>query len=268
MKDYIKSIIDKKADNDTNLNHVREYIQSYFLYTIYRKKYYQNMVFTGDTALRFIYGIRRFSEDLDFSLSNRAHGYDFSAMMKDIEREFELAGYNIEIVSRAKRTVYTAQLRFARILFETGLSPLKDKKLMIKIEIDSNPPRGGRESHTLYNKAFMFYILHYDISSLFAGKLHALLCREYTKGRDWYDLMWYLTKFEDIEPNYTMLNNAIAQTSAGYPLISKENWKTELLKAAYALDWGKVRKDVEKFLEDSTESALLELGTFKTLLEK
>jgi len=268
MKDYIKSIIDKKADSNTNLNRVREYIQSYFLYTIYRKKYYQNLIFTGGTALRFIYGIRRFSEDLDFSLSARAYGYDFPAMMKDVEREFNLAGYSVEIISKMKGTVRGAQLKFAQILFETGLSPLKDEKLMIKVEIDSNPPPGGGESHTIYNKTFMFYILHYDIASLFAGKLHALLSRKYAKGRDWYDLMWYLTKFKNIEPNYTMLNNALAQMSKAHSVVSAKNWKSELSKTAHSLDWAKIRNDTGRFLEDPKDAALLKLETFKILLEK
>ncbi len=268
MKDYIKSIINKKAGNDENLNRLREYIQVYFLYIIYRKKYYNNIVFTGGTALRFIHGMRRFSEDLDFSLSVCAHGYDFLGMMKDVKQEFELAGYSVEIKPKIKGVVHSAQLRFAQILFETGLSSLKDEKLMIKVEIDSNPPQGGIETHTLYNAIFMFYMVHYDLASLFAGKLHALLCRKYTKGRDWYDVMWYLTKFKNIEPNYIMLNNAIAQTTKNYLLNSGENWKSQLLKAARALDWAQIKNDVGRFLEDSTELELLNYETYAKLLNK
>ncbi|MFH1460549.1 MAG: nucleotidyl transferase AbiEii/AbiGii toxin family protein [Candidatus Omnitrophota bacterium] len=266
MKDYIKSIIDKKAGYDENLNRLREYIQTYFLYISYRKKYYQNMVFTGGTALRFIYGIRRFSEDLNFSLSMSNRGFDFLDMLKDVEQEFKLAGYSIEVKPRIKGQVYSAQLKFPQLLFETGLSMVEDEKLMIKVEIDSNPPEGGLESHTLYNKTFMFHMVHYDLASLFAGKLHALLRRKYTKGRDWYDLIWYLSKFKNIEPNYLMLNNALAQTSKVYSRISKENWKSEILKIACELEWRKVRNDVGRFLEDHNEVSLLAIETFKSML--
>lgn len=267
MKDYIKSIVDKKASANDNLNRIREYIQAYFLYVLYRKKYYQDMVFTGGTALRFIYQIRRFSEDIDFSLSHRAKQVDFNGMMRDIAQEFKQAGYAIEVKAKTNLTVHSALLKFSGILFETGLSPLKDEKLMIKIELDSSPPAGGVEAHTMVAAPFMFYMLHYDLSSLFAGKIHALLCRQYTKGRDWYDLMWYLARFKGIEPNYSMLNNAMAQTSKNPIQITRENWKIEIKKVVQKLDFNKVKNDVGKFLEDQSELNLLGLKTFEGLLE-
>ena len=263
MRDYIKSIVDKKLSVDDNLNLIREYIQAYFLYVIYRKKYYQDIVFTGGTALRFVYRIKRFSEDIDFSLSARVTQIDFNLMMSDIAREFKQAGYAVEIKAKTRLTVNSAFLKFSGIMFETGLSPLKDEKFLIKVEIDSHPPAGGIEAHTMVSTPFMFYLLHYDLKSLFAGKVHALLCREYTKGRDWYDLMWYLSKFKDIEPNYIMLNNAMAQTSRNPTLINQGNWKMEIKRVLRTLDWVKVRNDVKRFLEDPAE---LELLTPETLI--
>lgn len=266
MRDYIKSIVNKKLSADDNLNRIREYIQAYFLYIIYRKKYYQDMVFTGGTALRFIYQIRRFSEDIDFSLSNRVKQIDFNAMMQDIAQEFKQAGYAIEIKAKTQRAVNSALLKFSGILFETGLSPLKDEKFLIKVEIDSRPPAGGVEAHTMISAPFMFYMLHYDLKSLFAGKVHALLCREYTKGRDWYDLMWYLAKFKGIEPNYVMLNNAMAQTFKEPVKFTQDNWKAEIKKVIKNLDWVKVRNDVGRFLEDPGDIKLLASETFINLL--
>lgn len=267
MRDYIKSIVNKKLSVDNNLNRIREYIQAYFLYVIYRKKYYQDMVFTGGTALRFVYQIRRFSEDIDFSLSAKAKQIDFNAMMHSIAQEFNQAGYAIEIKTKTHLAVNSALLKFSGIMFETGISPLKDEKFLIKVEIDSHPPAGGIEAHTMVSTPFMFYMLHYDLKSLFAGKVHALLCREYTKGRDWYDLMWYLSKFKGIEPNYIMLNNAMAQTSKDPVMINQENWKTEIKKVVGTLDWKKVRSDVERFLEDPDDIKLLAPETFIKLLD-
>ena len=267
MRDYIKSIVDKKLSVDDNLNLIREYIQAYFLYVIYRKKYYQDIVFTGGTALRFVYRIRRFSEDIDFSLSVRVKQIDFNVMMSDIAREFKQAGYAVEIKAKTRLTVNSAFLKFSGIMFETGLSPLKDEKFLIKVEIDSHPPAGGIEAHTMVSTPFMFYLLHYDLKSLFAGKVHALLCREYTKGRDWYDLMWYLSKFKDIEPNYIMLNNAMAQTSRNPTLINQGNWKMEIKRVLRTLDWVKVRNDVKRFLEDPAELELLTPETLINLID-
>lgn len=266
MRGYIKSIVDKKKLPDDNLNLVREYIQGYFLYVIYRKKFYQDMVFTGGTALRFIHRIRRFSEDLDFSLSSRAKQLDFSAMMQDVAREFKLAGYEIEIKTKLRLAVHSALLQFSGILFEAGLSPLKDAKLLIKVEIDSRPPAGGIEAHTMVSSPFTFYMLHYDLPSLFSGKMHAVLCREYTKGRDWYDLFWYLSKFKSLEPNFTMLNNAMLQTEKDPITFTPENWKQELRKTARKVNFTRIKQDVSRFLEDHGELDFLELKTFENLL--
>lgn len=268
MRDYIKSIVNKKLSAEDNLNRVREYIQTYFLYVLYRKKYYRDLVFTGGTALRFIYRIRKFSEDIDFSLSSRAEGFDFDGIMRDVSHEFKLAGYDIEIKAKKKLAVHSAFLKFPGILAETGLSPLKDEKLLIKVEIDSHPPAGGVEAHTMVTSPFMFYMLHYDLASSFAGKVHALLCREYTKGRDWYDLMWYLGTFKGLEPNFIMLNNAMAQTEKSPITLNSQNWKAEIKKVVETLDWKKVRDDVGRFLEDQNELDLLEQNAFINLLDK
>ncbi|MBU4252549.1 MAG: nucleotidyl transferase AbiEii/AbiGii toxin family protein [Candidatus Omnitrophica bacterium] len=268
MRDYIKSVVDPNLTQNQNLNRIREYLQAYFLNILYKNKFYQNLVFTGGTALRFIYKIRRFSEDLDFSLSTKAKNYNFTDMVRNILREFKLAGYELEIKYDESRAVHSALLKFPDILFETGLSPLKSQKIAIKVEVDSNPPPGGIETSSVYNSNFMFYMLHYDLASLFAGKVHALLCREYTKGRDWYDLLWYLTKFKDLEPNFIMLNNAFAQTSRKPAKLTAVTWKAEIKKTVETLDWAKVRNDVGRFLEDSSELGLLEAKPFVNLLEK
>ncbi|MCX5713200.1 MAG: nucleotidyl transferase AbiEii/AbiGii toxin family protein [Candidatus Omnitrophica bacterium] len=268
MRDYIKSVIDANLTKNENLNRVREYLQSYFLNIIYKNKFYQNLVFTGGTALRFIYKIRRFSEDVDFSLSSEAKNYNFTDMVENILQEFKLAGYDLDIKYDDSRTVHSALLKFSGILFETGLSPLKSQKIAIKVKVDSNPPPGGIETSSVYNSTFMFYMLHYDLASLFAGKTHALLCREYTKGRDWYDLLWYLTKFKGVEPNFVMLNNAMAQTSRNSIKLTADSWKAEIKKIVETLDWARVRNDVGRFLEDSGELSLLESKTFVNLLEK
>jgi len=267
MRDYIKSVIDANLTKNENLNRIREYLQAYFLNIIYKNKFYQNLVFTGGTALRFIYKIRRFSEDIDFSLSTKAKNYNFTDMVKNILEEFKLAGYDLEIKYDDSRAVHSVLLKFAGILFETGLSPLKSQKIAIKVEIDTNPPKGGVEASTLYNSTFMFYMVHYDLASLLAGKVHALLCREYAKGRDWYDLLWYLTKFKGLEPNFIMLNNAMVLDTRKSLKLTVGNWKAEIKKTVETLDWVKVRNDISRFLEDSSELSLLESKTFVNLLE-
>ena len=268
MREQIREVIKSKLSKEDNLNRIREYIQSYFLYVVYKKKFYQNLIFTGGTALRFIYKIQRFSEDLDFSLSDKARKYDFANLLKNVKKEFELAGYKLEIKYNMDKIVHSAFLKFPQMLYEFGLSGLKDEKISIKLEIDTNPPKGGIETSTLYSSTFMFYMVHYDLPSLFAGKLHALLTRKYTKGRDWYDFLWYVSKFKGLEPNFVMLNNALTQTQKGHILITKENWKGELEKVIEKLDLEKVKKDVAKFLENHNDINLLNKENLLNIISK
>ena len=267
MRDYVKSIVDKELTQNANLNRVREYIQSYLLYVLYKKKLFQNLVFTGGTALRFVHKIRRFSEDIDFSLSAKAKGYDFDGIIKDVLHEFTLAGYDIDIKHSTERTVHSALLKFSGILFEAGLSPLKSQKIAIKMEVDSKPPQGGKEESSVYNGLFTFHMVNYDLASLFAGKIHAILCREYTKGRDWFDLFWYLGNFKELEPNFIMLNNALVQTEKEPITLDSRTWKAALNKAAHKADFIQVREDVGRFLERPEEVEFLELKTFEQLMK-
>jgi len=267
MKDYIKEIVDEKFSLQDNRNRIREYIQKFLLYILYKKKLYKDLVFVGGTALRFLYQIKRFSENLDFSLSYKVKEYDFKNILKTAEKEFIASGYKIEIKYDMSKNVHNAFLKFPGLLLEYGSSPHKDEKISIKIEIDTNPPEGGREEVTLYNSVFMFYILHYDLASLFAGKLHALLCREYSKGRDWYDLLWYLTTFKELEPNFVMLNNAIGQTMRKPFQINRKNWKDKLRGAIDNFDMKKAKNDVRRFLESPEEIELLSKKSLCELLD-
>ncbi len=266
MKDYIKELIDQKASYDININRMREYLQEYFLYILYKKKIYKDVAFCGGTALRFFYKIRRFSEDIDFSLSYKIKECNFETLLKTLKEEFIAAGYIVEIKYSTATNVYNAFLKFPGLLFEYGISSHKDEKISIKMEIDINPPLGAGEEVTLYNGIFMFYTVHYDLPSLLAGKIHALLCRNYTKGRDWYDLLWYLTKFKDLQPNFSLLNNALRQTQADADELTPDNWKTMLKTAVDVLDINLVREDVYRFLEDPEEKHLLTKENFYKII--
>lgn len=257
MRSYITQVIDKNSKPADKLNKLREYLQMYFLYTLFRKKFYTNLVFTGGTALRFVHKIRRFSEDLDFSLSDKAQGYDFSFLLNDIKNEFTLAGYDVEVKESPEKTLNSALLKFPGLLFEVGLSPLKAEKITIKLEIDTRPPAGGSEENKINPAPFFFYMVHYDLRTLFAGKLHALLSRAFTKGRDWYDLFWYLATFEDIEPNYVFLNNALLQARKDNLQVVRGNLKPLIISEIERLDSEAVRKDVYPFLENTEEVEML-----------
>lgn len=267
MKDYIKEILTPQKTLIENKNLLREYLQKYLLFLIYRTKFYKEIVFTGGTALRFLFGLKRFSEDLDFSLSTKAKNYDFIKLLESIKKELILAGYKIEITYNIEKNVHSAFIKYLNLLYEFGLSKIKDEKFSIKIEIDTNPPLGGKEEISFYNSTFIFEIKHFDLPSLFAGKLHAILCRKFNRGRDYYDLIWYLTKFKNLQPNLEMLKNAIAQTCTGKINLKNFNWKEKLIQKIKETDFEYIKKDVVNLVEIPDEINLINKNILLKLLK-
>jgi predicted nucleotidyltransferase component of viral defense system len=267
MRDYIEKVINKNYSAYENRNLLREYLQKFILFIIYRKKIFREIVFTGGTCIRLLYGMNRFSEDLNYSLSYSTKNFDFLKMIKLISAELDLSGYDLEIKSKVTGNVNSSFLKFKNLLYETGISPNKEELLSVKLEVDTNPPEGGAEEQLFLNFENIFYVRSYDLSSLFAGKLHALIARCYNKGRDYYDLLWYLTKYKNIEPNYIMLSNALKQTGEVDVFINKDNWKSVLLEKLRDKDYKTIRNDVVNFLANKEEAELISFDTFKVLLE-
>lgn len=248
MKDYLIDIVSKVPEKGAKINIMREYLQIYALRTIYEKGFFKNIAFVGGTALRFVHGLPRFSEDIDFSLAHK-EGYDFEKILGDIKRAFVDANYQIAIKVKTERTVHSAFLKFPELMFLSGLTHRRDQNLSIKVDVDTNPPSGAILSRTLVNKYFPVTLTHYDLPSLFAGKLHAILTRPYVKGRDYFDLFWILSRWNDIVPNMNLLTHALAQTGYKEELTEK-NWKEKILEAVKKADWNSVMKDVSSFVED------------------
>jgi hypothetical protein len=109
---------------------------------------------------------------------------------------------------------------------------------------------------------------HHDKASLLAGKLHAFLARRYVKGRDIYDLVWYLSDRTWPAPNLELLNNALAQTGWRGPQVTAENWQQIVARRAERLDWKQVVADVEPFLERPADIALLTQENFRSTLRQ
>lgn len=250
--------------NEDKYNFLREYLQTIILKIIDEKGYFKNLSFVGGTALRILFQLNRFSEDLDFCLTNSTN-YQFSEMMLSLERELNLMGLMVNIHYKDKKTVASAFVKFDHLLFELNLSPHTDKKLSIKFEVDQNPPLGYVNDFTMLNNDFLIGINHFDLPTLFSGKLHALLCRKYTKGRDFYDFIWYIGK--KIKPNYEFLNQAILQTEKK-DLTLDHALLIQLLKERFAAtDFKHVINDVRPFLINSQETRFLDKNIFFKMAE-
>lgn len=235
-------------DPQMRLNHMREQLQRIMLVALHDAGAFKNIAFVGDTCLRIVHGLRRYSEDLDFSLVVEP-GYDFMELLRKAKSKFKACGIDHSIKAKSDRTVHTAQISFPLVRRMVGENPMADAKMMIKLEVDSNPPRGWETEHHIQQSDFgLAALVAYDLPSLFAGKLHALCCRKYTKGRDWYDLVWYLSRQPPAEPNLEMLTRAVAQTQ-GDACWEGRMWRSRLRKRIDQLDLATVKADIVPFLE-------------------
>jgi hypothetical protein len=142
---------------------------------------------------------------------------------------------------------------------------MSNQNLSIKLEIDSCPPAGAESIRTVINRHFMFAVRHHSLPSLMAGKIHALMTRKYSKGRDWYDMLWYLSRRPSTEPNLTLLQNALDQTQ-GMGTFRAAVWRESLSEKVQRMDFSKLLQDVEPFLERPQDARLLTAAHFQSLL--
>jgi hypothetical protein len=138
--------------------------------------------------------------------------------------------------------------------------------LAIKLEIDTNPPANANLETTFVEHHVPVHLQHHDRASLLAGKLHAILQREYVKGRDWYDLYWYLSQEQWSSPNFAMLNYALGQSGWNKGMVNADNWKEFVSERLARLDWNRVVEDVKRFLIEQEELAEFKKETIENLL--
>ncbi len=267
MKDYLIDRLRDLPDQTQGRNLVREYLQARILAALQRSGAMTSLAFHGGTALRFLYATPRYSEDLDFALEQHQETYDFRAYLKGIRKELEAEGYQIEIKLNDKKIVHSAFVRFLGLLYELGLSPHQDEILSVKLEIDTNPPPGATLATTIIRRHLPLRLYHHDPATLLAGKLHAILQRSYTKGRDIYDLLWYLSDPNWPEPNLTHLNNALIQSDWSAGELTPENWRDVVTQRLRKLTWDRVKTDVTPFLEREAEVELLTLENLLHILK-
>ena len=252
MKAYLEKLVD--VPSPLLAQHLmREYLQARILQSLQRAGAMQALAFHGGTALRFLHDIPRYSEDLDFALERAPDVYDFDAYLQQIERDFAAEAYILDFKINTRRVVHKVFVRFRGLLYELGLSPHAAEVFAVKLEVDTNPPAGARLSTTALQRHVALNVQHHDRASLFAGKLCAVLQRTYAKGRDIFDLWWYLSQPDWPEPNLAMVNQSLAQSSWTGPPLTDENWRVFVRRRIERLDWQEdVARDLETFLIDSS----------------
>ncbi len=263
MIDILRRQIEGGHTREEKVNHLREFLQILILKIIYDTGYFKNLSFVGGTALRILYDLRRFSEDIDLSLFKKSH-FDFNLFAGRLKNQLKSYGLEVELKTVERNTVKTIDIRFKNILMPLALSPHRGELLFVRVEIDSNPPKGAKTEISLINRTYVFTVTHFDLPSLYATKLHACFFRGFVKGRDFYDLLWYLGK--KTKPNFELLRRAIKQTHPEYPLVTEHNFKEFVRKELEKIDFKKARQDVARFLEDKEELRLIDRDVFLKIL--
>jgi predicted nucleotidyltransferase component of viral defense system len=252
----------KPANKEEALQALREIMQEIALAGLQRAGFFEKAAFYGGTALRIFYGLDRFSEDLDFSLLTVSPEFSLDKYLDAILVEFESLGMKVSVKEKEKvnqNNIQSAFLKSETIWKELVLEDIipqngLDQKpnIKIKLEVDTRPPLGFETEEKLLLKPFSFYVKCFTISDLFAGKMHALLFRKWknnVKGRDWYDMEWYIKKGVPVNLDHFVLR---AEDSGDWPRDTiTEKEVRELLSAKIdEVNLNRVKADIIRFIPD------------------
>jgi len=268
VKESLREILRGQGAGPAARNLAREFLQAQVLGALQRAGAMVPLAFHGGTALRFLHRIPRYSEDLDFALERPGPGYDFRGFLDSIRADLEREGYRVDLGKPSDRkVVHSAFVRFPGLLHEMGLSGHREEALSVKLEVDTRPPHGAGLETTVVRRHVLLRLQHHDRASLLAGKLHAILQRPWPKGRDFYDLVWYLSDPAWPAPNLVLLNAALEQTGwDGLPL-SEANWVDAVRDRLRSVRWEALAADAGPLLESPEERALLTRETVTRLLD-
>jgi len=253
---------------------LREITQEVVLAALGRGDFFRYALFHGGTCLRVFHGLNRFSEDLDFALKRQTPDFRLLDHLSPLADEMASYGYRLEITQRDKvdRAVQKAFLKddslggllTMRHANQAGRAPA----IKVKLEVDTNPPEGGTMESRYLDFPFVSSVATQDLSTMFAGKVHALLCRDYIKGRDWYDLLWFTGRHVGINCSY--LASALNQYGPwkGQRIQVDPSWVSIMLdKKIRTLDFKAVVADVRRFVRPN-ELPSLELWSQELFLSR
>ncbi|MFA6075782.1 MAG: nucleotidyl transferase AbiEii/AbiGii toxin family protein [Negativicutes bacterium] len=285
MNSAISSMLEKYqlVGADDYRNALKEIIQEVALLGLSRAGFFQNAAFYGGTALRVFYGLDRFSEDLDFSLLEPDAEYDLSGYIAAVRDELGAYGLNMTVEEKVKST--STAIKSAFIKGGTNFQLLKinaiqpavsginaDELVKIKFEVDTDPPAGADYEVKYGLIPTPYYVRLFTPSSLFAGKLHAILCRSWksrVKGRDFYDYIWYLSRGTTVDIEHLrkrMIQSGHLDAAADF---NEQILKRMLCEKFGEIDYRGARRDVLPFIRDGRALDLWSTEFFKVItLEK
>lgn len=268
------------ANTEEALQALREIMQEIALAGLQRAGFFEKAAFYGGTALRIFYGLNRFSEDLDFSLLQTDPDFSLDKYLGPIREEFEALGMHVSIKEKLKTQQTNIDSAFLKsetiwrelvledIIPQNGLN--QKANIKIKIEVDTKPPLGFETEEKLLLRPFSFYVKCFTLADLFAGKMHALLFRKWgnnVKGRDWYDIEWYIKKGVSLNLHHFLLR---AKDSGDWNQenITEPEFKQLLNTRIDTVDINRVKADISRFIPDPKVLEIWSAPYFHHLVEQ
>ena len=267
IKEWLESY--HPADRDQATAALREIMQEVALAGLYRAGFYEKAAFYGGTALRIFYGLDRFSEDLDFSLLSDDSAFSLHPYIEAIITEFNSQGMQVSVESAfLKSETIWKELVLDGVLPQQGLGQIA--KIKIKLEVDKRPPLGFDTEEKLLTRPFSFYVKCFSLPDLFAGKMHALLFRKWqnnVKGRDWYDMEWYIKKGIPLNLSH-FLQRAIGSGNWKKNTMTEAEFRGLLSDKIDSVNMDRVKEDISRFIPDQNRLKIWSPQYFHDLAEK
>ncbi len=243
---------------------LREILQELALLGLWRSKFFEKAAFYGGTALRILYGMDRFSEDLDFSLLKPMSGFDIARYANALERELASFGFEVAVTKKQKVGESPVQSAFLKadtlkllLAIETtgGFSSQipRGQVIKIKLEVDTNPPPGFNTENRFLLQPIPFSVKAFSLPDLFAGKMHAVLCRRWkgrVKGRDWYDMVWFAANHPQLHLNHLRERMIQSGHLEKETKLDKKTFIDLIRSAIEKLDVEQARKEVRPFVKN------------------
>jgi predicted nucleotidyltransferase component of viral defense system len=259
---------------------LREIMQEIALAGLQRSGFFEKAAFYGGTALRLFYGLDRFSEDLDFSLLEVNPDFSLKPYLEGIITEFSALGMQVSVKEKVKTKQTNIDSAFLKSdtvwkeLIVEGVVPQAGvgirPSIQIKIEVDTHPPLGFETEEKLLLKPFSFYVKCFKLPDLFAGKMHALIFRKWkqrVKGRDWYDMEWYIKKGVPLRLDHFLIR---ARNSGDWnEKTITQNKFTQLIEEKITnVSFKAIREDIVRFIRDDKALEIWSADYFGDLIEK
>lgn len=272
LNQYEKSSISEQTK-------VREILQQTALLGLERQGFFEKAAFYGGTALRVLYGLDRFSEDLDFTLLKPNDSFDFVPFLEGMRKELLSLGFNMEVTKKIKNietSIVSAFMKMNTIELYLAIGEetkakktIHNEKVQIKLEVDINPPPLARFENRLVLNPVNFYVLTLHKSDLFAGKMSAILFRAWkgrVKGRDWYDLIWYIQNNVPLSISY--LESCMKQSGNldSQATLDRGQLIDLLNEKIKSIDWKSAKADMRPFISDPERLEIWSPQFFSSLI--